>query len=916
MKTIGRNKFLKYSCMLILLASNLNNYAQCLSGSTYTTCTNSYTFTLGLSSAYTYIWNECDAGGSIINANISTSTMPAVSVTPTNTFETHNYNYSATIGGITCMSGVFTVIFDQVLPITSNHLATGATLSTSVSGYSSFQWNLNGSPIGGATSSSYVTTTPGTYTLSATSATCGGRTSNSIVIIDACYASITDIHSCSNMTNLNTPGAGGIDYQWYVAQKTLSPGPSVATGSYNLYKIGSTITLDKNDFSSNFGTFGVYYTASYLGSNICTSPTFEVTIDDIAPAIIGSSSTPTSNIEHNLYCGANQLGYTSYQWYRNGSPITAATSTSYVATAPGSYSFNVYTAYCGSRSSNNFTIDCGTTTYNNYTFSTGVTNISSTIVVIEGRLTIPEDATVNISSGSKLFMKSCSEIVVEKGTSGHVGGILTINNSEITSCDKWNGIIVEGYASGNTRSASCSLNTATIKDAKVGLYAFDGATIDILATNFINNYRHVQINNHTSASTYTTINGGDFNYLMQNAPSCGGGLYSIPDPIYAGTYRNCIYLEDADKFLLKNNNFEEPISNAIVIQAYSNNNTEEVEIENDICHGSFAKGIWVENYNSIDMSTIGTTVSGDFNDGMIIENTSNVEVSNASINTSTTGNTGLRVLNANTINLNNNTITNFINGIECYHYNSTIGTINLNSLLYNTYGLVLASNCHPVGNPSCNSYASTPSLDIRCNKIRYNTWGIIGVGGLPNQGSISKEWGTFFEDGSNPSDNAYSDIAWYTSGTNPIIYYYNFGGLIFKPDWLGSTHSIMLDGNIVTKANLSSYLDLLTSGTLNTCNHNFIIKQNGIDLNSKVSNISPEVFPNPFNTVLSINNPTSNSLIVTLFDITGRSICSKLVRRESNEEIETSNFNTGIYILKYIDLTSGLLIGTTKVVKY
>lgn len=111
--------------------------------------------------------------------------------------------------------------------------------------------------------------------------------------------------------------------------------------TYQWYRNGVAIS-GATSFQYTATQTGNYYVVITLGPNTAHSDTIAVTVNGPPNAAI----TPSGSI---AICSGNPLtlnattgnGYT-YQWFKDGTPIAGATTSSYVANAPGNYSVQVY----------------------------------------------------------------------------------------------------------------------------------------------------------------------------------------------------------------------------------------------------------------------------------------------------------------------------------------------------------------------------------------------------------------------------------------------------------------------------------------------------------------------------------------------------------------------------------------------
>ncbi|MBC8048367.1 MAG: T9SS type A sorting domain-containing protein [Fimbriimonadaceae bacterium] len=125
--------------------------------------------------------------------------------------------------------------------------------------------------------------------------------------------------------------------------------------TYQWYKDGVVITGAISDFYTVSDAGEYYVVVTLIGSCSNASPTVEV-IESITASItiIGSTNIcGTGAVDLSATTGA---GY-NYQWYRDGSEITGATSSIYTATEAGTYSVIISTAFCSVSSADIVIID-------------------------------------------------------------------------------------------------------------------------------------------------------------------------------------------------------------------------------------------------------------------------------------------------------------------------------------------------------------------------------------------------------------------------------------------------------------------------------------------------------------------------------------------------------------------------------
>jgi hypothetical protein len=221
---------------------------------------------------------------------------------------------------------------------TSTTICTGGSvvLSTPTQPGITWQWYRNDIAIGGATALTYSATQTGTYTLVGTSGGFCTGTSNGIDVnvISAPTAVLTAAG--------NTTICQGSNIILSVASQ---PGTSIQWKRNNVDIAGAT----ESTYTANQA--GAYTAVVSAGAN-CSTTSNSITINVVAgpTASITSGSSTTFCQGGNVVLTAASVTGATYQWLNNGVPVNGATSTSYTASASGSFNILVTTAACASTS--------------------------------------------------------------------------------------------------------------------------------------------------------------------------------------------------------------------------------------------------------------------------------------------------------------------------------------------------------------------------------------------------------------------------------------------------------------------------------------------------------------------------------------------------------------------------------------
>lgn len=198
-------------------------------------------------------------------------------------------------------------------------------------------WRKDGNVIPGATSATYTATLPGAYSVTATSGACTGTQSVVVSLVPQPSASITVAGPTTfcdgGSVTLSMSNPGLYSYQWFRNGMDIN---GATSATYN-------------------ATIGGDYVLKVAAGNGCEATSAPVSVVvNVSPGAAISSTTNNSFCEGGsvMLSSTTGTGYT-YQWYRDGIAIAAATSPTYAATTTGVYTVMTSNGTCSRTSSGN-----------------------------------------------------------------------------------------------------------------------------------------------------------------------------------------------------------------------------------------------------------------------------------------------------------------------------------------------------------------------------------------------------------------------------------------------------------------------------------------------------------------------------------------------------------------------------------
>ncbi len=292
----------------------------------------------------TYQWRR--GGTPISGATGANFSLAAAQLTDAGTYDVVVSN---PIGTTTSLGAVLNVLNGVTFTVHPSNVSVAAgslaSFSASVSGDTpiTFQWLKNGTPLPGATGTSLVipiaqSGDEGFYTVLAANAVSSTTSNAGTLTVIGAPVIVTDpsggtvLKGASRTLSASATGTLPLSYQWFLGSSPI-PGATATT-----YTIASATLSDEGDYSvlvsnnSGSATSAKANVVVVEGPQITTQPpanTTEITTATVQLTVVASGKAPLT-----------------YQWRKNGLPITGATAATYqilsaVASDTGSFDVQV-----------------------------------------------------------------------------------------------------------------------------------------------------------------------------------------------------------------------------------------------------------------------------------------------------------------------------------------------------------------------------------------------------------------------------------------------------------------------------------------------------------------------------------------------------------------------------------------------
>ena len=500
--------------------------------------TASFSVTATGTAPLSYQWRK--NGTNISGATSSSYTTPAT--TTSDSGSTFSVVVTNSAGSATSNNATLTVNPAAVAPSITSQPASqtvtaGQTANFSVTATGtaplSYQWRKNGTDIPGATSASY--TTPATMTADSGSSfavvvtnSAGNATSNNATLTvnaPAVAPSITSQPASQTVTagqtatfSVTASGTAPLSYQW------RKSGVNITGATSSSYTTPATTTA----YSGS--AFSVVVTNS-AGSATSNTATLTVNAAAVAPSITSQpgSQTVTAGQTATFSVTATGTAPLSYQWRKNGTNISGATSGSYTTPATTTTDSGTSFSVVVTNSAGSVTSNAATLTVNAAAVAPSITSQPSNQTVTAGQM-----ATFNVSATgtapmSYQWRKNGTNITGATSSSYTTPACATTDSGSTFSVMISNsaGSITSNNAALTVNQAAATAPSITTQPVNQAVTAGQTATFSVLATGTApmsyqwkrngTNITGATSSSYTTAATTTSDSGSTFSVLVSNS---------------------------------------------------------------------------------------------------------------------------------------------------------------------------------------------------------------------------------------------------------------------------------------------------------------------------------------------------------------------------------------------------------------
>lgn len=455
--------------------------------------------------------------------NIAGQTSASLSLSNTTAADNGIYSVAINVDGNTTNVGSASLLVNPITAFTSHPnsqtrpAGTGVTFSAAASGTGvvSYQWFKDGSPLFGETNFKLdlLNLTPsaaGSYNVVATTS-CGSATSNTATLtVTVAAPSITvnpaaTIRQCAGTSatlSVTASGFGTLNYQWRRNNVNISGATS------------SSLSLN-NITSSDAGSYTVV--VSNLGGSV-TSTASVVSIRT-ATAITTHPVSLLRRAGQTALFSVNGTGADggSFQWKRNGTAISGATSSVLSLSNVSAASAADYTV--------DVTFGCGTVTSNAASLAVLTANPSS-VTKCAG-----EDASFSVTVATGSEAVNIQWLKNNVNISGQTSSTLSLTNVGVSDVANYSANVTFGSVSLLSNPATLLVNTsATISSQPVSAVRFNSQSVSFTAnvSGNLNGLTYQWTKDGSPVSNSTSVFGATTTTLyLSTTTSASAGSYAL-----------------------------------------------------------------------------------------------------------------------------------------------------------------------------------------------------------------------------------------------------------------------------------------------------------------------------------------------------------------------------------------------------
>ncbi len=461
-----------------------------------------------------YVATTSGFASQVINGNLSSVVGNNGLYGATGTFPTISWNASNYFRDVVVAAGTTSVAPTITTQPSSQTITAGqtATFGVAATGTSpmTYQWKKNGTSISGATSSSYTTpaetTTDNNAQFSVAVINSAGSAASNAAVLTVNAAAVTPVAPTITTQPSSQTITAGQTATFGVAATGTSPmtyqwkknGTAISGATSSSYTTPAETTTD------NSAQFAVSVSNS-AGSAASNAAILTVNAAVVAPAITTQplSQTVIAGQTATFNVAATGTSPMTYQWKKNGTAISGATSSSYTTPAETTTDNSAQFAVSVSNSAGSATSNAAVLTVNAAVVAPAITTQpSSQAVIAEQTATFNVSAT-GTSPMTYLWMKNGTAISGATSSSYTTPAETTTDNNALFSVTVTNSA---GNATSN--SATLTVNAATlVLNSSASTLTFGNVNLS-----------------SSSSQNVTLTNGGNSNVTISGVSISGAGF--------------------------------------------------------------------------------------------------------------------------------------------------------------------------------------------------------------------------------------------------------------------------------------------------------------------------------------------------------------------------------------------------------